>query len=94
MPPEAVEAGERRLAGRQGVALDFHVEEELRDDAEERAPQQHQPDLRGDERPQDELAGRQAHAAGDDARGRRAASSCAAAPASRELRAAEDESSP
>ena len=67
VPPQPVEAADRRFAGGQGVALHFHVQEELRDDADERAPQQDQPDLRGDERPQHELARRQADAAGDDA---------------------------
>ena len=56
----------------------------------ERAPQQHQPDLRGDERPQHELSGRQTHSSRDDSRARRGASSCAAAPACREPAAADD----
>ena len=68
MLPEAVEAGDCRFAGRQRVALHFHVEKELRDDANQRAPQQHQPDLRGDERPQHELSGRQTHSSRDDSR--------------------------
>ena len=68
MLPEAVEAGDGRFAGRQRVALHLHVEKELRDDADERAPQQHEPDLRGDERPQHELSGRQADASSHDSR--------------------------
>ena len=67
MPPEAVEAAHRGLAGRERVALDLHVQEELRADAEERAPQEDEADLRRDQRPQDELAGRQPDAGGDDA---------------------------
>ena len=55
MPPESVEPGDRGFARGERVALDFHVEEELRDDAEQRAPQEHQADLRSDVRPQDEL---------------------------------------
>ena len=66
--PEPVEPAQRRLAGRQRVALDLHVQEELRDDAEDRAPQEHEADLRGDVGPQDELAGREPDAGGDDAR--------------------------
>ena len=68
MAPEAVEAGEHRLARRQRVTLHLHVDEELRDDADQRTPEQHQPDLRRDVGPQDELAGRKADAARDDAR--------------------------
>ncbi len=65
--PEPVEPGERRLPRGERVALDLHVEEELRDDAEDGAPEEDQARLRGDERPEDELARRQADAGGDDA---------------------------
>ena len=40
VPPEAVESGQRGLAGRQRVALDLHVQEELRHDADDRAPEE------------------------------------------------------
>ena len=68
MLPESIEAGHRGLAGGERVALDFHVQKELGDDADERAPEQDEADLRRDERPQHELSGRQADAARDDAR--------------------------
>src|SRR5688572_23037182 len=67
MLPEAVEAGDSGFASRQRVALHFHVEKELCDDADESAPQQYQADLRGNERPEHELSGRKAHASRDDA---------------------------
>jgi hypothetical protein len=65
--PEPVEPGERRLPRRQRVALDLHVEKELRHDAEDSSPEEDQTRLRGDEGPDDELPGRQANASGDDA---------------------------
>ena len=67
MLPEPVEPGERRLAGRERVALDLHVQEELRHDTEYRAPEKDEAGLGGDERPEDELARRQADAGGHDA---------------------------
>ena len=70
MPPQPVEPGDRRLARRERVPLDFHVEEELRDDAEDGGPEKHQADLRRDERPEDELAGRKADAGGRRCRAR------------------------
>ena len=65
--PEPVEPGQRRLAGGERVALDLHVQEELRDDAQHRAPEKDEAGLRGDEGPEDELARRQADAGRDDA---------------------------
>ena len=65
-PPEPAEAGERRLAGGERVALDLQVEEPLEDDAEDHAPEEDQSDLRGDERPEHELARGEADAGGDE----------------------------
>ncbi len=65
--PEPVEPRQRRLARGERVALDFHVQEELRHDAEHRAPEKDEASLRGNERPEDELARRQADAGGNDA---------------------------
>ena len=67
MLPEPVEPGQRRLAGGERVALDLHVQEELRHDAEHRAPEKDEAGLGGDERPEDELARRQPNAGGHDA---------------------------
>jgi hypothetical protein len=64
--PEPVEPGERRLAGGERVALDLHVQEELRDDAQHGAPKEDEACLRGDVGPEDELARRQADAGRDD----------------------------
>ena len=68
MFPEPVETGERRLARGKRVALDLHVQEELRHDAQHGTPEKHEARLRGDERPQDELARGQADACRDQAR--------------------------
>ncbi len=68
MFPKPVETGERRLARGQRVALDLHVQEELRHDAQHGPPEKDEARLRGDERPQDELARRQADACRDQAR--------------------------
>ena len=67
MLPEPVEPGQRRLAGRERVALDLHVQEELRHDAQHRPPEKDEAGLGRDEGPEDELAGRQADAGGHDA---------------------------
>ena len=67
VPPVAAEPGERGLAGRQRVALDLHVEEPLHDHADERAPEEHEPHLRGDVGPEDELTGGEPDAGADDA---------------------------
>ena len=77
--PQALEAGHRRLAGRERVALDLHVDEELRQQADDRRPQEHETDLGGDVGEEDVLAGRDADADEDDARARRCGA--AAAPA-------------
>jgi hypothetical protein len=66
--PEAVEPGEGRLAGGERVALDLHVQEELRHDTHHGAPEEDEARLRGDVGPEDELARRQADAGGDDTR--------------------------
>ena len=68
MPPEAREAGERRLPGGEGVALDLHVQEPLGDDGRGRAPQQHEAGLGGDVGPEHELARGHADARGDHPR--------------------------
>ena len=64
--PQPLEPGDRRLAGRERVALDLHVDEELRQQPDERGPQEHEPDLRGDVREADVLAGGDADADEDD----------------------------
>jgi hypothetical protein len=68
MSPQAGETGERSLARCERIALDFHIDEPLREDADRGTPQQHQADLRGDVRPQDEFAGGESDACGHDAR--------------------------
>jgi hypothetical protein len=67
VPPVPAESGQRSLAGGQGVALDLEVDEELGDQADESGPDEHQPDLGGDERVEDELTGGQPDPGGDDA---------------------------
>jgi ATP-dependent DNA ligase len=57
MSPRAGETGERSLTRCERIALDFHIDEPLREDADRGTPQQHHADLRGDVRPQDEFAG-------------------------------------
>jgi hypothetical protein len=64
--PEPVETGDGRLAGRERVPLDLHVQKELRDDSDHRGPQEDEADLRSDERPENELAGREPDAGADD----------------------------
>ena len=59
---------ERGLARGKRVALDLHVQKELRHDAQYSAPEKHEACLRGNERPQDELTRRQPHACSDQAR--------------------------
>ena len=67
MPPVAAEPGQGGLAGGQGVALDLQVDEELRAQPDHRRPDEDQTDLGGDVRVEDELAGGQSDAGGDDA---------------------------
>jgi hypothetical protein len=66
--PQPREAGDRRLAGGQRVALDLHVDEELDRDRDDRGPQDRQADVRGDERPQHVLAGAERGGEQDHAR--------------------------
>src|SRR3712207_9037682 len=56
--PVTTKTGQRGLPGGQGVALDLQVDEELGDQADERGPDEHQPDLGGDVGEEDELADR------------------------------------
>src|ERR687894_158953 len=55
--PHAREAGDRRLAGGQSVALYLHVHHELNKEPDQREPQERYAYLRGDVRPDYELAG-------------------------------------
>jgi transcriptional regulator with XRE-family HTH domain len=66
--PQPLEPGDRGLAGRERVALDLHVDEVLRQQADERRPQEDEADLRGDVREEDVLAGGDADADEDHAR--------------------------
>ena len=65
------------------LALDLHVEKELRDDAEHGAPEKHEADLRRDVGPQDELAGGDPDARRDDPGAERCARADAADRAGR-----------
>src|SRR4028118_1336424 len=53
--PVAGEAGDGGLARGEGVALDLHVQEELEGDAHHGGPQEPEPQVRDDERPEDHL---------------------------------------
>ena len=66
--PEPHEAGHRRLAGGQRVALDLHVQEVLNGDAEHGRPEKPQADGRRHVGPDDVLARAHAKAREDDAR--------------------------
>ena len=67
MPPVAAEPGEGGLARCQRVALDLHVDEELRGQPDQSRPHEHQADLGGDVGEEDELPGREPDAGSDDA---------------------------
>jgi hypothetical protein len=64
VPPEPSEAGDRRLAGCQGVALDLHVEDVLEEEPEYGSPEDREAHLRDDQGPYYELA--RAHRRGGD----------------------------
>jgi hypothetical protein len=68
VPPVPAETGQRRLARRERVALDLEVDEVLRHQTDQRRPDEHQSDLGGDVREEDELSRRQAHPGRDDSR--------------------------
>ena len=67
MLPHPIEAGERRFPCGQRIAFNFHVQEKLRADSDNRSPKEHQADLRSDEGPQNKLARRKANAGSNNA---------------------------